>query len=213
MDLQFLVKGIILGFSIAAPVGPIGVLCIRRTVQYGRLSGFFSGLGAATADTIYGVIAALGLTFISNFLLDCDVWLRVIGGIVLILLGIKTFLAKTIQQPVKITHKTLLSDFVSTFFLTMTNPMTILAYVAIFAGFGLTGFAGRHLDATALIVGVFIGSSFWWLILSEGVAFFRKKVDARAMKWINRIAGLVIIFFGLVIWISILQIQGMCHSH
>ncbi len=90
--------------------------------------------------------------------------------------------------------------------------MTILAYVAIFAGFGLTGFAGRHLDATALIVGVFIGSAFWWLILSEGVAFFRKKVNAKVMQWINRIAGLIIIFFGLVVWISILQIERVCHS-
>ncbi|MES2345051.1 MAG: LysE family transporter [Chlamydiota bacterium] len=210
MDPQFLIKGLILGFSIAVPVGPIGVLCIRRTLQYGRFSGFFSGLGAAAADTIYGVIAALGLSFVSDFLLDCELWLRLIGGVILILLGVKTFFAKTLQQSGKVMHKTLISDFISTFFLTMTNPMTILAYVAIFAGFGLTGIKGHHLDATALIVGVFIGSACWWLILSQGVSFFRKRVDAYVMHWINRIAGLIIIFFGLTVWVSILHFKAVC---
>src|SRR5262245_29758963 len=124
MEISFFIKGIILGFSIAAPVGPIGILCVRKTLQFGRLSGFFSGLGAAAADTVYGIIAAFGLTFISNLLLAGQFWLRLLGGLFLIYLGLKTFLSKPPKPENALSHKTLVGDFVSTFFLTMTNPMT-----------------------------------------------------------------------------------------
>ncbi len=203
MELSFLIKGIILGFSIAAPVGPIGILCIRKTIQFGRLSGLFSGLGAAVADTIYGFIAAFGLTLISNFLLSEQVWLRLIGGIFLIYIGIKTFLSKPSQKSQEVPKKTLFGDFLSTFFLTMTNPMTILAYLAIFAGLGLSDAQVSYNNASLLVLGVFCGSSLWWLILSEGVTLFRKKVTQKAMMGINRLAGLIIIGFGITAWASI----------
>ena len=203
MVLSFLVKGLILGFAIAAPVGPIGLLCIRRTVQFGRLSGLFSGLGAAFADMIYGIIAAFGLTLISDFLLSHQFWLRVVGGAFLIYLGLKTMFAKHREKNQQVTHKTLINDFVSTFFLTMTNPLTILSYIAIFAGLGLGDMRGYYANAAWLVFGVFLGSAIWWLILSEGVTLFRKKVSKQVMTWINRIAGALIALFGLAAWVSL----------
>ena len=204
MDMSFFLKGLILGFSIAAPVGPIGVLCIRKTLQYGKSSGFFSGLGAAVADAIYAMIAAFGLTLISNFLISGQFWLRLIGGGFLLYLGWKTFFSSPDGEVRKVTHSTLLNDFVSTFFLTMTSPMTILSFLAVFAGVGLSSLQGSHLQATILVVGVFLGSAFWWLILSEGVTLFRKKVSQKVMVWINRIAGLIIGGFGATTLITIL---------
>lgn len=202
MEINFFLKGIILGFSIAAPVGPIGVLCIRKTLQFGRLSGFFSGLGAAVADTVYGVIAAFGLTFISSFLLAGQFWFQLIGGLFLIYLGLKTFCSKPAETNNLISHKTLLGDFVSTFFLTVTNPMTILSYLAVFAGLGLSDTAGNYTSASMLVFGVFIGSALWWLILSEGITLFRKRISQKVMTWINRLAGMIIIAFGFVALLS-----------
>jgi len=197
MSLDFLLKGIILGFSIAAPVGPIGVLCIRKTLQFGRFSGLCSGLGAAFADSFYAVIAAFGLTVISNFLLAGQFWFRFIGGCFLLYLGWKTFISKPASDSKNVPHTTLLNDFISTFFLTITNPMTILSFLAIFAGLGLSSVHGDYFQAGGLVLGVFLGSAAWWLLLSEGVTLFRKKVSQKVMTWINRIAGLIILAFGI----------------
>lgn len=195
--LSFLLKGIILGFSIAAPVGPIGILCIRRTLQFGRFSGLFSGLGAAAADVIYACIAAFGLTFVSNILIAGQFWLQLIGGVFLLYLGWKTFFAKVNNRSLEVTHTSLAEDFVSTFFLTLTNPMTILSFLAVFAGLGLSSIESTYFEAFSLVFGVFLGSSAWWLLLSEGVTLFRKKVSDQVMRWINRLAGIIIICFGI----------------
>lgn len=204
MEVGFLLKGIVLGFSIAAPVGPIGVLCIRRTLQFGRFSGLFSGLGAAAADCIYAIIAAFGLTFISNLLIAGQFWFRLIGGVFLLYLGWKNFFAKGGEPSRKISHTTFLNDFVSTFFLTITNPMTILSFLAVFAGLGLSAVQGNYLEALELVIGVFLGSVAWWLLLSEGVTLFRKKVSDKVMKWINRVAGAIIIIFGVAALITVI---------
>ncbi|MBX7066424.1 MAG: LysE family translocator [Parachlamydiales bacterium] len=198
MESSFFLKGLILGFSIAAPVGPIGILCIRRTLHFGRLSGFFSGLGAALADSIYGAIAAFGLTLISDFLEAGKFWLHLIGGFFLLFLGAKTFFAKTQEMShSKVSHKTLFSDFASTFFLTITNPMTIVAFLAVFAGLGLSARRENCWEAVHLISGIFIGSAFWWWLLSEGITFFRRKISQKVMMWVNRLAGFLIFGFGL----------------
>jgi len=197
MNLDFFLKGVILGFSIAAPVGPIGVLCIRKTLQFGRFSGLFSGLGAAVADSVYAVIAAFGLTVISNFLLAGQFWFRLIGGLFLLYLGWKTCIAKAAIDAKHVPHTTLLNDFISTFFLTLTNPMTILSFLAVFAGLGLSSVHGDYLQAGGLVLGVFLGSALWWLLLSEGVTMFRKKVSKKVMIWINRVAGVIILGFGV----------------
>ncbi len=202
MQLESFLKGAILGFSIAAPVGPIAILCIRKTLEFGRWSGLFSGLGAAFADMLYGIIAAFGLTLISDFLLAQQIWLRLIGGAFLLVLGFRICYARRLAKPDKVAHSTLLKDFISTFLLTMTNPMTIVVFLAVFAALGLVS-TGKFWDAGWLVLGVFVGSSVWWLILSEGITLFRKKITHGVMVWINRIAGLLIMGFGIGAWLTI----------
>lgn len=201
--MDFFSKGLILGFCIAAPVGPIGVLCIRRTLQYGRFSGLLSGLGAAVADTIYAIVGGFGLTFVSNFLIAEQFWLRMIGGIFLLYLSFKIFIAKTKEAAKETSHTTLLNDFISTFFLTITNPMTILSYLAMFAGLGLASTSQDYSKTSILVLGVFLGSAVWWLLLSESVTLFRKKVSQKVMKWINWVAGVIIAIFGIAALVSI----------
>jgi threonine/homoserine/homoserine lactone efflux protein len=196
--LALVLRGFALGLAIAAPVGPIGVLCIRRTLAQGRGIGFSSGLGAATADVIYGGIAAFGLTALSTALVQQQGWLRLIGGLFLGYLGIKTLLTKPAETAahaaVRGGHA---GAFLSTLLLTLTNPMTIFAFLAIFAGLGVGQSARSYTAASAIVFGVFLGSAAWWLLLSGGVSLLRHKFDARALLWVNRISGLIILLFGL----------------
>jgi threonine/homoserine/homoserine lactone efflux protein len=198
MSDHFFLQGLIIGFSIAAPVGPIGILCIRRTLAEGRLTGFISGLGAASADAVYGSIAAFGLTAISAFLVNQLLWMRLIGGIFLLYLGIQTLRANPASRAADARPGGLPSAFLSTFFLTLTNPMTILSFAAIFAGLGLGQTRGNLGGAAMLVVGVFLGSAAWWLTLSALVGFFRERIDEKILVWVNRVAGAIIIIFGLV---------------
>jgi threonine/homoserine/homoserine lactone efflux protein len=198
-------RGLLIGISIAAPVGPIGVLCIRRTLAEGRLSGLISGLGAASADAIYGMIAGFGLTSISGFLVAQQSWLSLLGGIFLCYLGIRTFLSPPAAEVAQIKSSSLSRNYLSIFFLTLTNPMTILSFAAIFAGLGLANHSGDYISATILVLGVFLGSALWWLILSFGVSLFRERVSPQWMLWINRLSGVIIFSFGvlaLVNWVT-----------
>jgi len=204
MHISFLLKGLIIGFSIAAPVGPIGVLCIRRTLAEGRATGLVSGLGAATADAIYGGIAGFGLTFISSFLISQQGWFRVIGGAFLCYLGLRIFLARPVERASPGRANGLASAYLSTLFLTLTNPTTILSFVAIFAGLGLASAGGDYVSAGILVSGVFIGSALWWLILSSGVGMFREKFNPPRMRWVNRISGAIITAFGVVAILSLI---------
>jgi threonine/homoserine/homoserine lactone efflux protein len=210
MDAALVVRGIVIGFSIAAPVGPIGVLCIRRTLADGRASGLLTGLGAATADAVYGAIAALGLTALTDALVGGQIWIRVIGGAFLLYLGVRTFLAKPAERAVDLVGVVkrserrgdsgltrLVGAFLSTFVLTLTNPMTILSFVAVFAALGLGTTHPGPLSAAGLVLGVFVGSALWWLTLSGAVSLFRSRFDERGLGWVNRISGAVIAAFGL----------------
>lgn len=193
--MEFFIKGLILGFAIAVPVGPIGILCIRKTLQFGRWSGFFTGLGAAVADTVYGALAIFGLGLVTEFFTHFQHGLQLFGGLFLAYLGIKIFRSSPSMQTQPVTHKTLAKDFLTTFVLTLTNPMTILSFVVIFAGFGIS--KDNFSQGITFILGVFIGSTLWWLLLSEGITFFRKKVTPRALQWINRGAGVMLLGFSL----------------
>lgn len=203
MDVSFLLQGIVVGFSIAAPVGPIGVLCIRRTLTEGRATGLVSGLGAATADAIYGCVAGFGLTFISRFLVDQQVWLRLIGGAFLCYLGIRTWLTALAQGAAAAQGNGLAAAYASTFFLTLTNPMTVLSFAAIFAGLGLASRTGGYAPAGILVLGVFAGSALWWLLLSGGVSLFRSQFTAGGLRWVNRVSGIVITAFGVLALLSL----------
>lgn len=204
MDIVFLLRGLIIGFSIAAPVGPIGVLCIRRTLAEGRASGLVSGLGAATADAIYGCIAGFGITFISNFLVSQQGWLRLLGGTFLLYLGLKTLFTKPAEQAAVAEETGLIGSYASTLFLTLTNPMTIISFAAIFAGLGLANTSANYGSAGILVLGVFIGSALWWLVLSGSVGILREKINFHGLQWVNRISGLIILTFGLFALVSAL---------
>ncbi len=204
MDTSFLLRGLLIGFSIAAVVGPISLLCISRTLQRGFLYGFVTGLGAATADAAYGSIAAFGLTLISTFLVSQQTWIRLIGGLFLLYLGIRTMLAKPAQQAAQAKGNSFLGAYASTLLLTLTNPLTILSFAAIFAGFGVGVTSKNGASAALVVAGVFCGSGMWWLVLSGSVSLLREKMTARWLVWINRCAGLAIVIFGLVALLSLL---------
>jgi threonine/homoserine/homoserine lactone efflux protein len=198
MVFLLLLKGVAVGFVIALPVGPVGVLCIRRTLLNGRLAGFVSGLGAATADSVFGIIAAGGLTVVSDVLLSYQDWLRVGGAGFLLYIGIRAFRAdplgrtRTQRDP-----ETLLADYASTFVLTITNPITILAFLAIFAGIGFAGGEATLGHGAVLVLGVWLGSLVWWAGLSIGAGFLRLTFQRRHLDWVNRGSGGILVLSGV----------------
>jgi len=195
-------KWMLMGFSIAAPVGPIGVICIRRSLTDGRMDGFVSGLGAATADAVYGAIAAFGLAMFSDALVAQQFWLRLLGGGFLCYLGIRAMLITPSGTAVETDSGGLLGAYLSTLGLTLTNPMTILSFAAVYAGLGL-GEGGRDLAAAGwMVLGVFIGSALWWLLLSGLASLLRAKVTPAVLVWVNRASGAVILAFGVVALVS-----------
>lgn len=203
MELTFFLKGIAIGFFMAIPIGPIGIMCIRKTLTEGRLSGLIIGLGAATADLFYGCVAAFGLTIISDTLNSHRFWIRIIGGALLFFLGIKTFLAQPKDPKLKISGSGRLRSFFTVVVLTLTNPLTIFAFIAVFAAFGL-GDGLSFFSAVVLVAGVFIGSCLWFFLLTSGTILFRKKLDLDGLKWVNKIAGILIIISGFIVIGSLL---------
>lgn len=197
-------QGFILGFSIAAPVGPIGVLCIRRTLAHGRMHGFVSGLGAATADAIYGLIAACGMTVMMNALLDQRLLLQTAGGLFLLYLAYRTFRSASPEVTGTAERKPLAGDYWSTLGLTITNPMTILMFLGFMAGTGIGGGSGSGTLASALLLvaGVFAGSVAWWIFLSQFVGIWQSRLRVY-MPWINRLSGIVLAGFGVCSLVSV----------
>ncbi|MEO8955583.1 MAG: LysE family translocator [Ktedonobacteraceae bacterium] len=204
MEASFLVRGLLIGLSIAATVGPMSVLCIQRTVYKGQLYGLVSGLGIATADAVYGGIAGFGVALIANFLVSQQLWIRLIGGMFLLYLGIKTLLTRPAERAASASANGFVGAYVSTFLLTLTNPLTILSFAAIFAGIGVGGASKSYVSATIVVGGVFIGSTLWWCILTGGISLLRGKFTARWLLWINRISGMIIALFGIAALVSLL---------
>lgn len=186
-----------IGFSVAAPVGPIGILCINRTLSKGRVHGFVSGRGAATADAVYGCIAAFGLTFITTFLLTQKIWLQLIGGLFLCYLGVQTFRSQPAEHAAAAKGEGLLCSYTSILLLTVTNPMTILFFIGVFSGVGISKSAFDVASALTMVAGVFLGSACWWLSLSFGISLARSKFTNNSLIWVNRISGAVILTFGI----------------
>jgi threonine/homoserine/homoserine lactone efflux protein len=208
MDPSFFIRGLLIGLSIAATVGPMSILCIQRTLNRGQLYGLVSGLGIATADGVYGSIAAFGLTLITNFLVSEQIWIRLIGGLFLVYLGIKTILSKPAERAAVLKTKSngYFGAYTSTFLLTLTNPLTILSFTAIFAGIGVGSASKSIFSATAVVIGVFAGSTLWWIILTSGVSLLRKKITPQWLLWINRISGTIITLFGILALLTLLNI-------
>lgn len=196
---SLLIESALIGFAIAAPVGPIGILCIRRTLAHGIWHGVASGLGAATADALYGSIIALGLTAVAGFILNLSEALGIIGGLFLLYLGVTTFrspISGSADGAGYLPRKSLTFNYLSTLALTVTNPMTIMMFMGVFAGFSesiTTGASGAGL----IVLGVFLGSAAWWLILSAAVGLLRTRITPGTLVWINRVSGVVICIFAL----------------
>jgi threonine/homoserine/homoserine lactone efflux protein len=187
-------KGLAFGFILAASVGPMWVLCLRRTLAYGAAAGLASGMGIAVADGLYGAVAAFGLTAVSGLLLAHAFWIGLVGAAFLIYLGIKTLMSAPANLQPDTKDQGYLKAFLSTLALTLANPPTILAFVAVFAGLGLV--AGASYGTAALItLGVFLGSASWWLVLAFGAGALRNRIGPRLMSTINLVSGLSILAF------------------
>src|SRR5437764_12810277 len=203
MDASFFVRGLLIGLSIAVVVGPMSILCMQRTLNFGQRYGLVSGLGIATADAVYGSIAAFGVTVIASFLVSQQIWIRLIGGLFLVYLGIKTVLTRPAEKAATVQANNFFGAYASTFLLTLTNPLTILSFAAVFAGIGVGGASKSFLSATIVVLGVFTGSAVWWCLLTGGVSLLRGKFTAHWLLWINRLSGVIIMLFGVWAWFSL----------
>ncbi|HLI91130.1 MAG TPA: LysE family transporter [Ktedonobacteraceae bacterium] len=203
MDASFFVRGLLPGLSIAAVVGPMSILCIHRTLDRGQRYGLVSGLGIATADGVYGSVAAFGLTVIASFLINQQQWIRLIGGLFLICLGLKAMFSKPVERSTGTVVDSLFAAYVSAFLLTLSSPMTILSFAAVFAGMGVGSVRSGEIAALLVVLGVFSGSALWWCLLTSGVNLLRRKVTMSRLRWINRGSGALLIAFGIVALSSI----------
>jgi len=208
LDYLLILKGIIVGISTSAPLGPLGILCIQRTINKGILSGLISGLGAAVADIIYAGIAGFGISIIADFLKEYQLMIRILGGIILLIVGIMIFRSNPIKQvrQQKAQKRNYISDFISSFIITFTNPITIVVFGAVFASLGLNEV--NTLNPIVLtLIGVFSGALLWWLSLTIFVNIFRNKIRLRNLWWINKITGILVSVFGLAIFVSLIFLK------
>jgi threonine/homoserine/homoserine lactone efflux protein len=208
MGIHLLFKGAMMGLVVAVPVGPLGLLCINRALSRGPWYGLLSGLGVATADALAGGIAALSISLVSQFLVDHQFLFRLTGGVFLCYLGYEIYRDHAKQElPRTRIVNGLLGTYVTTFLLTFSNPVTILSFVAIYAGWHVQSMGGHYVEAAVFAVGVFIGSASWWVALFLGLTVFRDRFNLRLLWWIHRISGIGIAVFGMVLLLSISPLQ------
>jgi len=194
----------LIGISVSAPLGPIGVLCIQRTLNKGFKSGFISGIGAASADIIYAIIAGFSITYISDFLIEYQTYIRIIGGAFLILVGIRISISNPAKQVRKLRIKgnNYYKDYITSFLITVSNPITILAFGAFFATFNMIDKNAGNFPIVIMIITVFGGALLWWVSLISVVTVFKSKIRLRNLLWINRITGVLIVLFAIFVIIS-----------
>ncbi len=205
MDLIFIINGILIGIIVSAPVGPIAALVIQRSLNKGFQSGFITGLGAAFADIVYAVIAGFSISFISDFLIDNQTYIRFIGGLFLIFIGFRLFYSNPAKQIRKLRLKgnNYFKDFLSSFFVTISNPITILAFGYAFSEINLIGHGTGSTPIILLIWAVFSGAILWWLALAGIVTIFKKRIRLRSLILVNRITGSLIIIFAIYLVLSV----------
>lgn len=206
MDIIHLLKGIVVGFSVSVPLGPIGILCVQRTINYGRRSGFASGAGAALSDMTYAIITGFSITFIIEFIRENQLIFQILGAILLLVLGIKIFFTapRLNENATGRPSANLIGDVVSTYFLTISNPLTLIVFIVVFAGFGLAADVSDLRSTILIILGIFIGAALWWFALISIVNLFRSKINEKRLRWINKIAGATIVILVLISAISLM---------
>ena len=198
MELAFFIKGLILGFIICVPFGPIGLLCVRRTLMDGKVAGVAAVLGASVVDAIYCAIAGLGVSYISNFLSNERTVLRLAGGLILMVMGIKIFLTHPTEKTPEATGHGLLASFGSSFFLMLTNPLAVLVFTATFSALGIGGWQDAYISTAMLVIGVFLGSALWAPIFVAGVNLFSPQLTPSQLRLANKVAGVILFGFGVV---------------
>jgi threonine/homoserine/homoserine lactone efflux protein len=203
MTAYLIIQGVLIGFVVAVPVGPLGLLCINRALAMGAVCGLLSGLGVASADALAASIAALGISFVANFFTEHQTLLRLAGGVFLCYLGWQIYGTQPKAQTAPANVNGLVNAYATTFFLTFSNPVTILSFIAIYAGWHVPSLQGRYLAAALLALGVFIGSAFWWVGLFVGMTAFRGKFSLQALAWVHRVSGVLILGFGIVVLLSL----------
>jgi threonine/homoserine/homoserine lactone efflux protein len=193
------IRALLLGLLASIPLGPIGVIVIRRTLGKGRMSGFISGLGAASADTFLAIIAGLGLVFVIDYINNHNVLFKIIGGIVVIIIGIQIFLKNPVDQVKerRLKKSSLHTDYLSVLFLTLSNPLAVVYMLGLFAG--INPLQGSHSVFAHIIVfiGIFLAAASWWFLLSTFVNIYRRKFRLRSLWWLNKITGAIIALFGI----------------
>jgi threonine/homoserine/homoserine lactone efflux protein len=203
MDPILFLKGLLVGFAMAVPIGPVGIMCIRKTLMERHSRGLMTGLGAATADSLYGGIAAFGLTFITDIIAGQQLWLHLGGGILLLVLGIKTFRVTRERPSHPFDNRGVVGSYLAAFLLAVSNPVTIFAFIAVFAAFGL-GNRGAFITRGMLVAGVFTGSFLWFVTLGHVATVFRHKLDSGGLIWVNRVSGVLIMLSGIVAFVSMI---------
>jgi threonine/homoserine/homoserine lactone efflux protein len=208
MVATLLIKGIIVGLLASIPLGPIGVICIQRTLNKGKLSGFLSGLGAASADTIFAAIAGFSLTIIISFIEEKQIIFQAIGGVIVFLLGIKIFYTNPIRQLRRHKRKknSLLEDYLSVLLVTITNPLAVFLFIALFASLGIVSEDTSWVHSLVTTSGVLIGAMLWWYILTSLVDIFRERFRLKQLWWINKISGAVIVVLGAIAIIGLVRL-------
>ena len=203
-----LLEGILIGVVVAVPVGPLGLLCINRALALGALCGLASGLGVATADALAAAIGALGVTLISGFLVAHQEALRLLGGIFLCYLGYRIYRTRPRTQIAPNNVSGLFSAYATTFVLTFSNPVTILSFVAIYAGWGVESLRGHYFGAAVLSGGVFFGSSLWWVFMFVGLSLFPDLFSARVLGMVHKVSGTIIAGFGTILLLSLTPLEA-----
>lgn len=193
------IKGLIVGLTVCVPLGPIGLLCMRRTLIDGRLAGLAAVLGASFMDGIYCAVAGLGITFVSTFLRHEQFVIRLVGGFILLLVGVRIFFAQPQEMEPQTKNGGLIGAFTSTILIMLANPMPILVFTAAFTALGVYGWGGNYMSTAVLVVGVFCGSALWAPILVFAVRLFQSSFGVQQSKRINRISGIMIAGFGVAL--------------
>jgi threonine/homoserine/homoserine lactone efflux protein len=202
MDLSFFFKGLLIGAAVSAPVGPIGLLCINRSLTEGRVRGFVSGLGAATADMVFCIIAGFGFTFVSRFLEEQALWISFVGACGLVFLGLRIFFSRPEEKSCAVTGGDLAHIYLSTFALTLINPVTILFFVALFTSLGVTLSREDYPSLMLLILGVLSGAVLWWFFLTGCVSLLHRRLTQKTLRWVNRTSGTIVMVLGLLAFLS-----------
>jgi threonine/homoserine/homoserine lactone efflux protein len=208
VELSFFIQGIIIGLTLAVPIGPISLLCIQRTIADGRLHGVISGLGVSTADSFYAAITVLGLTVISSLIVTYQYLFRSLAGVILVLIGIRVFMLVPAGVSEKSEHETYFKDYLSMVVIAIANPMTLIFFLVILPGFGVIIQESAFLPAAGFVAGVFFGSAVWWMILCGSVGSVRSRISVKNLGLINRISGVLISCFGAGMLILLIVTTG-----